>query len=165
MTTIINASTSSGLVVTSDNSGSIDIQYAGKSAPCFSVYSTTNQATSGSGTTTIVTWNNTIVNIGNCYASNVFTPNVAGYYLINYLVTISSTVGTAYVRLYKNGSLYKGSSYGAGYVGGSSMSTVAYANGTTDYFDVRIYNGTDTVVNINADQSQGEFSGFLIRSA
>jgi hypothetical protein len=164
MTTTINASTSSGLVVTPDNSGSIDIQYAGKSGPCFAVYSTANQSVAN-GVTTIVSWNTTVVNVGNCYASNVFTPNVPGYYLINYLTTISSTVGAAYVRLYKNGSLYKGSSYGAGYVGASSMSTVIYANGTTDYFDVRIYNGTGTSANINADQSQGEFSGFLIRSA
>jgi hypothetical protein len=87
MTTTINASTSSGLVVTPDNSGSIDIQYAGKSGPCFSVYSTANQTVALSATT-LVTWNTTLVNVGNCYASNVFTPNVAGYYLINYLACL-----------------------------------------------------------------------------
>ena len=44
MTTTLNASTSSGLVVTPDNSGNVLLQYNGQSAPAFSAKPATTQS-------------------------------------------------------------------------------------------------------------------------
>lgn len=120
------------------------------------------------GVATKVRFNSEIIDTNNEFDSTTtyrFTPTVAGYYQINYLVTISNTVGNAYIRLYKNGSLYKNSSYGAGYVGAGAAGSLVYANGTTDYFEIYIYNGTGTEIALAADATQSEFSGFLVRAA
>jgi len=87
MTTTINASTSSGLVVTPDNSGNIQLQYNGVAAPAFVAYYNTG----GSGTLiTTNTWtkvpfNTEVYDTANCFDTTNyrFTPSVAGYYQIN----------------------------------------------------------------------------------
>ena len=80
MTALINASTSSGVVVTSDTSGSLAFQSNGTTimtvastgvstqvgAPAFSAYSTTNQSIS-SATNTKVQFNLKSFDTANCY--------------------------------------------------------------------------------------------------
>jgi len=82
MTTTINASTSSGLVVTPDNSGNVLLQYNGQSAPTFFAYKSTNQNATA-GTDTKVTFDTEVFDTNNNFASNRFTPTVAGYYQLN----------------------------------------------------------------------------------
>ena len=123
--------------------------------------------TAANGVSTKVRFNSEIVDTNNEFSTTTyrFTPTVAGYYQLNFRVTISNTVGAAYVRLFRNGSLFKDSIYGAGYVGAAGGSALVYANGSTDYYEIYIYNGTGTEINLAADSGQSEFSGFLVRAA
>ena len=93
MTTLINASTSSGLVVTPDNSGAIALQNNGLTGlnisaigqvtmplnVCFSAYA---QATSAANT---IVYNAVYVNIGGCLnpSTGAFTAPVAGVYYLS----------------------------------------------------------------------------------
>ena len=98
-----------------------------------------------------------------------FTPNKSGYYQFNYNAQAESGFATN-CALYKNGSVYH---YGFKSNPGSSQNNhgngafIAYANGTTDYFEVFLnpgsgYGGT-AVVNWGTDR-RSAFSGVWIRS-
>mgnify|MGYP003342105858 CR=1 FL=1 len=169
MTTTINASTSSGLVVTPDNSGNVVLQYNGVAAPAFSVYRSGNQ-TFSSNTWTKIAFNTEEFDTANCFDSTTnyrFTPNVAGYYQFNFnaIAPTASRTSELQVFLYKNGSQYKSgiditSSSGVVMLGGSAT---AYANGTTDYFEFYLYTGTGGT--ITGSQVYTYFQGFLARAA
>lgn len=102
-----------------------------------------------------------------------FTPNVAGYYQINFFVfgVSSSTppvVELIDCRLYKNGSAYQSSSYIYMPVskfndGAAVGSDLVYMNGTTDYVELyarMIASGTLTIGGLAS-----MMSGFLARAA
>lgn len=138
MTTTINASTSSGLVVTPDNSGNVLLQYNGQSAPAFYAYTTGSQTIS-SGVLTKVTLDTERFDTNNNFASSTFTPTVAGYYQINASIRFDGGSGTrAVIGIYKNGTSY---SFSSDFVYSMSqvtipISTLVYMNGTTDYIDL-----------------------------
>ena len=156
------------------NSGATAPQWAtaaASSGPAFSVYRNQSQ------TLTINTWNKVQFEVedfdtDSCYnnATNYrFTPNKSGYYQFNYNAQAESGYAT-FCALYKNGSLYH---YGFKSNPGSSQNNhgngafIAYANGTTDYFEVYLnpgsgYAGT-AVVNWGTDR-RSAFSGVWIRS-
>ena len=174
---LINTTTTGiqGSTFVADGTGDLTIQQNGQTINKIvkgSVFSACDTGVSvqsaANGVSTKVRFNSEIIDLNNEFDSSStyrFTPTIAGWYQINYLVTISSTVGNAYIRLYKNGSIYKNSSYGAGYVGAGAAGSLVYANGTTDYFEVYIYNGTGLTISLAADTTQSEFSGFLVRAA
>jgi hypothetical protein len=102
------------------------------------------------------------------FASNRFTPTVAGYYQINTTCDVGVGGTTMLVCLYKNGSLYK-------YLGGiwytpsdasneinASGGIVVTANGSTDYFEiyVKLYGSTPLVY---AGSAGTHFSGCFLR--
>jgi hypothetical protein len=172
MTTTINASTSSGLVVTPDSSGNVLLQYNGVAAPVF--FATISGTFTLNNTSfTKVPFNSEVFDTANCYDPTTnyrFTPNVAGYYQINILVQIysaPSTAGVMYAALYKNGSGYL---YGPvlplvnGVETGSSISTLVYLNGTTDY--VEVYARQSSNISLTYDTGAwAQFSGCLLRGA
>lgn len=166
MTATINASTSSGVVITPDNSGNILLQYNGVAAPAFSAYNTSAQTISNS------TWTKYQCPVeeydtASCFdTSNYrFTPTVAGYYQINWMVQVTNSVGTLFLTsLYKNGASFKrgdaitGGSYSAG---GSAL---VYMNGSTDYVEAYVYQASGG----NRDTDTGPscfFQGCLLRGA
>ena len=198
----INASTSSGLVVDSDLTGSLQLQTGGNPAisidssqvtnfakqfqiggvlpPAFSATKTTTQNVSTSTQTKIVL-NSEEFDTANCFDSATnsrFTPNVAGYYQLNAQVrldlgTVSGT-GEYYISIFKNGSIFKrGFNPGAGYTiatGGQllfGISTLVYANGSTDYFELYAFQASSTTATVSfADNPQQPyFQGFLVRAA
>lgn len=78
---------------------------------------------------------------GNCFSANRFTPTTAGIYQFNYNMTMT-TPQYFFVKVTKNGdgislSSIPGASGYANYV--TVGSCFAYANGTTDYFDLIMY--------------------------
>jgi hypothetical protein len=192
MTTLINASNTSGLTFTSDTSGNVAIQSNGanviatvgsnvtvtgaltatggfiqgaSAAPAFSATPTTSQSV------TSVTW--TKVNLGtenfdtnNNFASSRFTPTVAGYYQLNATLYMTVTSGTyVWVALYKNGSaaIYGNLNPPVGVNdGGSVVAGLLYMNGSTDYVEIYCYS-------VGTSPAVGtvytNFSGFLARSA
>jgi hypothetical protein len=166
MTITINASTSSGLVVTPDNSGNVLLQYNGQSAPAFSAYASTTQALTG-GTSTKIIFDTEEFDTNNNFASSRFTPTVAGYYQINANVRPNNTNQEAQVSLFKNGSSFKNGSnvnVASGSQFGTVLATLVYANGTTDYFEIFCYVGSSTAATSSGTQST-YFNGCLLRGA
>ena len=140
MTTTINASTSSGLVVTPDNSGNIVLQYNGVSTPAFGVYLGSTQSISNS-TYTKINLNTVSFDTGSYFntSTNRYTPLVAGYYLFSLTCYFSGSAMTnIQAFLYKNGTNVKTCLM----AGSFSMSdvqlnvqSIIYINGTTDYIE------------------------------
>ena len=178
MSVIINASTTSGLVMTSDLSGVLTFQQGGVSlpnggvAPAFSAYLNTTQATA-SGTSTKVTCNTEEFDTNSNYdnATNYrFTPTVAGYYQvtgeIQYVATVSTAVCTAI--LYKNGSQFKTGAQIHGSTTkaiGSIVSALVYFNGSTDYVELYAFQDTGLSQNLNGSASNVYFQACLVRGA
>jgi hypothetical protein len=118
--------------------------------PAFSVYpssSVTQTITSGSQQK--VLFQNEEFDVGNSFSSSRFTPQVAGYYQLNSVVRISGTMGTGenMLVIWKNGAEYKrgwnqsGTEVGANFLA-LQVSALVYANGTSDYFEVYIQQGS-----------------------
>jgi len=141
--------------------------------PAFSAYLSANQSVS-TGVTTKVALNVEDFDTANCFDSTTnyrFTPNVAGYYQfnLNLLGYSSSTAITqCAVYLYKNGAayIYNQNAFPSGVVvAGFCSSIVAYANGTTDYFEMYGNLTGSSLFFSGSSQRQTSFTGSLIRSA
>jgi hypothetical protein len=108
----------------------------------------------------------------NNYASSTFTPTVEGYYQLNSTVRMSGASGTGemMIVLYKNGAEYhrgwnsQGVQIGSGWWS-MSVSSTAYANGTGDYFEIYVQQGSAA----NRDTTSGPtitwFNGCMLRGA
>lgn len=105
----------------------------------------------------------------NCYntSTSVFTPNVAGVYVLSTAVSCLAAASGGYLSAYirKNGSVIAESTLSTGtgiYV--NTSNTIAYANGTTDYFDACIFQSTGTTQTTTV-QPYYYFAGCMVRSA
>jgi len=174
MTTTINASTSSGLVVTPDNSGNVLLQYNGVAAPAFSAYLSANQTPITNATFTKVQCNTEEFDTASAYdnATNYrFTPLVAGYYQVSGSLNITASTSNTDVLcvIYKNGSIFKWGAYitrlATNFDAGSVVSSLIYLNGSTDYVELYGYiSGTGTLQFIGSQQ-RTYFQGCLLRGA
>ena len=117
--------------------------------PAFSAYMSANQSIS-QNTWTKAQLNTKEFDTANCFDATTnyrFTPNVAGYYQVNFCLwgSSTSTYGLAVAgSIYKNGSFYKratvnllGGSAGSTPLNeiGTQLSAVIYMNGSTDYLE------------------------------
>ena len=162
---------SSGITMASGKaiSGGEIIQNAG---PAFSAIKSGagNQSISAS-TLTKVTFPNEQWDLTSDYdtATSRFTPSVSGYYQFNSSFYFLAPVdgGVTQIQLYKNGSAIK---YGniltaAGTQSHSPLlSATVYANGTTDYFEIYIWQNSGTK-NIDQSATLTWFDGILIQQA
>jgi len=187
MSTIINATTTNGVVIQPDNSGSLVLQtnsgttaltidtsqnvafakgftVGATAAPAFSAYPTSSTSI-GTGTFTKITFNTEEYDTNNNFASSRFTPTVAGYYFICAAVCFGDTTSTErVVAVYKNGSSYKwGTDIFSSSTISNTFSCIVYCNGSTDYIEVYAYSGTS--VTTTANSFQNYFQGYLARSA
>ena len=163
MTITINASTSSGLVVTPDNSGNVLLQYNGQSAPAFSAYQSSAQ-TLPSGSTTKITFTTEEFDTNNNFASSTFTPTVAGYYQFNCGITAGASATVMILFFFKNGSaFYRVANTNPSTVSTVSGSNLIYCNGTTDYVEVHAFFTTGQV--LATGQLGTYFNGCLLRGA
>lgn len=126
---------------------------------------------SGTQSPTANTWTKVQMNsedwdTASCYDPTTnyrFTPNIAGYYLIN-VSAWNQNANTGYridTAIYKNGSTYvtfAGPANSVSY-GNGKGSDLVYLNGTTDY--VECY----ALVNLASVVYEGVFSGALVRAA
>ena len=173
MAVTINASTSAGLVMTSDLSGVLTFQQAGVSlpnggvAPAFSAYLGTNQSITAS-TFTKVTIDTENFDTNNNFASNRFTPTVSGYYQVNARVDSQASTGAitrVLASIYRNGSEYKrGSDIVVATAFASVVSDIIYFNGSTDYIELYAYISATAAV-VNSGQALTFFSACLVRGA
>jgi hypothetical protein len=161
-TTTLTLPTTSGTVITTAST------FAG-TGPAFSAYMSSN-ASFTSGTTTKVTLDTEVFDTANCFSSSRFTPNVAGYYQINGKIRVTGTGCTAIVSIHKNGSQNIFGTYIAvtGSVVFSTVSTVLYLNGSTDYVELFGYGDTTSgspTFQYIAIGNTCEMSGSLVRAA
>jgi hypothetical protein len=174
MSVIINASTTSGLVMTSDLSGQLQFQNNGVNlpmggvAPAFSAYSNTNQTITGS-TFTKVTLGTEDFDTNSNFASSRFTPTVAGYYQVNGKMDAQASTGgvtRCISSIFKNGTEYRrGFDTFLTSAFNASVSDIVYLNGTTDYIELYGYITTGTTAIINSGSTITYFSACLIRGA
>ena len=174
---IINSAYSATLFNLSDAGNlsiSGDYQVNGKQAvngPAFRAYVSVGQTiTSGSQQT--VTFGAETFDTHGCFTSNTFTPTVEGYYQLNATVRISGGSGTGEVMivLYKNSSEYaRGTNEGGTEQGASwysmQVSDIAYANGSTDSFHIRIQQTSGSSKDTTAGSTISYFSGIMVRGA
>ena len=173
MTTTINASTSSGLVVTPDNSGNIQLQYNGVAAPAFRAY---NNATQN---ITVSTWTKVSLQVedfdtANCFDSTTnyrFTPTVAGYYQVSGSVNFNyngADGNLSRTAIYKNGSVYSQAANRLNTNGGPyesvNVTDLIYLNGTTDYIELYAISSNGSPF-ISSSASGTRFSACLLRGA
>ena len=131
--------------------------------PAFNAIRVGNQTVSAS-TYTKVTYTAENFDTNSCFASNTFTPNVAGYYFITAQVGLNST-GTCIIQLWKNGSSFRdGTAFNATNIYSINISELVYANGTTDYFEIYGNPGSGTQFS-GGGPTPTFFSAFLARSA
>jgi hypothetical protein len=131
--------------------------------PAFSAFQSSTQTLS-TFTATKLTFTTEEFDTNNNFASSTFTPTVAGYYQINAGFELNATNAGMNLMLYKNGSLFKRlfntNNTTTFHVSGS---TLVFANGSTDYFEIygTISSGQALVANAYATY----FSGSLVRAA
>ena len=191
MASSINASTSGagGLISTADATGILNLQTAGTTAvtidasqnlafakgftvgataaPAFSAYSTTLTSTS-TATWTKVTFNTEEFDTNSNFASNRFTPTVAGYYQVNTTVGgPSSGTGIIFASIFKNGSAFKGGNEIPNSTAGTYVvaSALIYLNGSTDYVEIYGYQTTGGTANLGSNSQDFAFSASMVRSA
>jgi hypothetical protein len=176
---IINSAYTSTIFSLSD-SGSLNTgqyQVNGKQAvngPAFSAYPTSPAQTIATNSNTRVNLGNEEYDIGGCYdaPNGKFLPNVEGYYQLNATVRIDGSSGTGerMIVIYKNGSEYKRGTNEAGTEAGAtfytlSVSCQAYANGSSDYFEVYVYQNSGNSRTVSEYQQISYFQGCMIRGA
>ena len=163
-----------GQVLTADTTVSpYKVKWAtasGGSYPTFGVYKNANQTISAN-TWTKVTWSTENWDSDNCFASDKFTPNKSGKYVLTATLRCEKTSsGSVYFGIYKNGAVVN-------YVaGGTSQPTliwltgspVATANGSTDYFEVYVYMNGGAGGTVYGNSSDGSantyFQGYGVAS-
>jgi hypothetical protein len=188
MSTIINATTTNGVVIQPDNSGSLVLQtnsgttaltidtsqnvafakgftVGATAAPAFRAYQSTAQSTLTANVETKILLQTEDWDTNSNFASSRFTPTVAGYYQINGSVQINGTTAYLVSILYKNGSVYKYGTYIPTSLDSpvSVVSDVVYFNGSNDY--IELYAGTGTSLATTAGTRVTTLSGSLVRSA
>jgi hypothetical protein len=148
--------------------GSASLCVAG---PAFSVYQSSAQSIPNASFTKLQLQTKTF-DTASCFDATTnyrFTPTVAGYYQLNGQVSIGgAALGYSQISIYKNGSEYaRGSvspnntSVGAQ----STVSTVVYLNGSTDYVELYVYQNSGGSVTNQNNTFMNYFSGSMVRSA
>lgn len=137
--------------------------------PAFSAYQSSNQALSNNAYTK-VQFQTKEFDTHNCFDNTTnyrFTPNVAGYYQITANFGFNVVQSTeCVVGIYKNGSPFK--YFGdfrmtaLAYMGGTAL---VYANGSTDYFEIYVYQSSGGSTNSGIGQPTTYFQASMVRAA
>ena len=177
---IINSAYNATILSLSDTGGlSVPgpISISGKQAvngPAFSAYANATLQTITSGSQQKVLFQTEEFDTNNNYASSRFTPTVEGYYQLNAEVRLDGASGTGemMIILYKNGTEYKRGTNQSGTQIASSfwamtVSSLVYANGSTDYFEIYVQQGSGGSVTVTAVNNPAItwFNGCMLRGA
>jgi hypothetical protein len=173
-TSVTAAKLAAGAALANVGAGNVTQTYLGTNVagngPAFSVYQTTGTSIN-TGTESLVTFDTEEFDTNNNFASSRFTPTVAGYYQLNGSVRVDSlnTTSFIYACIYKNGSPYK---YGEILVSAPStynyqciVSSLGYANGSTDYYELYLYQSSGVTKTTGTGIQKTYFNGFLARAA
>ena len=143
--------------------------------PAFSAYAAAILQTIPSGSSqTKVLFQTEEFDTNNNYANSTFTPTIAGYYQLNAMVRLDGASGTGenMIILWKNGAEYKRGWNSSGVQFASNffamtVSTLVYANGTGDYFEIYVQQGNASSVTVTAVNGINitYFNGCMLRGA
>jgi hypothetical protein len=176
MAVILNASSTSGLVMTSDLSGVFTLQQNGVSlpnggvAPAFSAYPSASQSIATFTYVKLAFDTKQFDTNTNFSTTNYrFTPTVAGYYQVtgSYYLPASAS-GQQVINLYKNGSNFITASYPFSSTGAVQpiLSYLMYLNGSTDYIELYAYQSSGGALSTLANRSDlNFFQACLVRGA
>lgn len=133
----------------------------------FSVHKNgTNQTGVVSGVNTKVTFGTEDWDTNSNFASDTFTPTIAGKYQLTATIFLNAANDQSHlqVMIYKNGVQHKtGEIWASGTAGLSgSSSCVVDANGTTDYFEVYIEHNNGVNKDIQGNNLYTFFQGYKI---
>ena len=156
---------------TSTFGGNVDVPQIITDAPAFSATMSADQTISN-GTWTKVAFNAEDFDTNSNYdhvTNYRFTPTVAGYYQFNSSTGVIDIADTNVSRhaIYKNGSRVKHSSQT--YMGNpgyqiSTLSTLIYMNGSTDYAEVYFIHAYGSNRDLSSSNEQTFFQAFLARA-
>ena len=139
--------------------------------PAFRAYIDGSQTIS-SGSQQKVTFGAETFDTNTNFATSRFTPTVEGYYQLNATVRISgpSSTGECMLIIWKNGSEYSRGTNESGTEQGASfysmqVSDIAYANGSSDYFEIYIQQVSGSNRDTTAGSNISYFSGSMVRGA
>jgi hypothetical protein len=140
--------------------------------PLFNVNMGTGAGQSVGAGTALVAFNTEETDTNNWFTPTAgnyrYTPQIAGYYQVNWLLVISASATEMFSQLCKNGANYV---WGTNTLASSSHyittggSAIVQLNGSTDYIDIRIFSNGPTTVNPNGSAFPSRFSGVLVRGA
>ena len=140
--------------------------------PAFRAYVATGQTILSNGAQQKVTFGNETFDTDGCFTSSRFTPTVEGYYQLNSTVRMAGTSGTGeyMITIWRNGSEHSRGSNGSGVEIGSNfyalqVSDIVYANGTTDYFEIYVQQGSGGNRDTTTGTNISYFSGVMARGA
>jgi hypothetical protein len=175
---LINTTTTGVLGSTffGDGTGPLTVQQNGVTLgvygniPAFSAY-TNLQQTVSNATFPQVAFQLEEFDTNSNFASNTFTPTIAGYYQFNFTIIFRSTsnITRSIGSIYKNGST-TGRQWDCPLtISGfqiSSGSKLLYCNGTTDAITLYVYmEGSGTLSIGSTDLNTNYFSGVLVKAA
>ena len=135
--------------------------------PAFSAYANANLNLSND-TWTKVLFQTEEFDTNSNFASSRFTPTIAGYYQLSSGIYMTAVGGNLQLwALYKNGSSYKRFGYTpfSATVFMLTGSSLVYANGTTDYFEMYVYQNFSTSGAVTYGQDYCWFNGSMVRGA
>jgi predicted acyltransferase (DUF342 family) len=142
--------------------------------PAFSAYASNTLQTITSGSQQKVLFQVEEYDTNNNFSSSRFTPTVAGYYQLNAEVRLDGSSGTGEIMIviWKNGAEYKrgtnqsGTSIATNFFA-MTVSSLVYANGTTDYFEIYVQQGSGSSLTVTAVNAVNItwFNGCMIRGA
>jgi len=154
-TTVLTLPAATGTVMVSGN------------MPAFSAYLSADQTVT-STVITKVAYNTEVFDTNSNFASNRFTPTVAGYYQLNATICgqSSGTITQLIGYIYKNGSSYRfGVLLAVTQNSRAAISDLIYMNGTTDYLEIYArLDGTGTL-QFSSGSDSSSFSACLVRAA
>lgn len=135
--------------------------------PIFSARPTTAQSITSS-TWTKINFGTENYDSASCYdtSTSIFTPNVAGYYQISLVFSVTTNVTILGVLLRKNNADFRYGSVitvASAYFCSATWSGLVYLNGTTDYIDVYGY-ATGTSPQVGNTTTNNVFEGLLVRA-
>ena len=142
--------------------------------PAFSAYANNTLQTITSGSQQKVLFQTEEFDTDNCYTNSRFTPNVEGYYQLNAQVRLDGSSGTGEIMvvIYKNTSEHRrginqqGTSIATNFFA-QQVSSLVYANGTTDYFEIKVQQTSGSSMSVTAVSSPAItwFNGAMVRGA
>jgi hypothetical protein len=164
-----------GTITGNLNLESANYQVGGKQAvngPAFRAFIAVGQTILSNGTQQKVIFGTETFDTNSNFSSSRFTPTVEGYYQLNSTVRIAGTSGTGeyMITIWKNGSEYSRGHNGEGTEIGTNfyalqVSDIVYANGTTDYFEIYVQQGSGGNRDTTAGTNISYFSGAMVRGA